>query len=327
MKNYTFVYFFTFLWCTVAQELELLWVVDDSYSISKLNYDNIKIFINDVNTNLTIKTKFGIVEFGTRAEDISPLSYNYSKFVESLQKSKFGGAGDTRISSIIKYINNNLIDHKKYEFTTRLIVMITDGVPTPWEKYGAKYIKPNLYYSFRNCSLDRFIYVMVENNIGGTSPRPEQFSMITPYYNQSTDFISFNFGSIINESQISKMSQMIYNTVPVTHFPSKTPTKSPSLSPTLIPSTKPSVSPSINPTTNHPTLKPNYYRDITISPSMSPIGKYQNPTKVPTEGTGAGEPKLSTGALVGIVVGGLVGVIFIIVACVIVYTYGIERNK
>lgn len=330
------MFFIVFLLCIklLTASTEIVWMLDDSYSIARYNYINAKKLILDVNNVILSDeryantTSFGLLEFGSRITGAEPITQDYDKFVDQMTGNRFGSAGKTRMSNAFEYLNKHLLAHNK-TVDRRVAAIITDGAPNPGPIYGGEALVKAINTTFEENGLDKLIYIMVENSIGQRKANPNQFVKVSAYYNKSEDFISFNFKHELDEDDVYDVFCLLLNcnnetitmspTMSPTNNPTMAPTNSPSMAPTMSPTNSPSMSPTNNPTmvpTPLPTPSPTKF---TLPPGFT----FPPHTHAPHSHPHDHDFGMSAGALAGIILA-VIALVFAMVA--FAYTLGNDNN-
>lgn len=310
---------------------EIVWMVDDSYSISRRNYNNAKKLILDVNDLILSDdryvntTAFGLLEFGSRITGAEPLTYDYDAFKRQVKANRFGSAGQTRISTAFEYANEHLFNENK-TVERRVVAIVTDGAAKPGAIYGGPALVKAVNETFEEHELDRLVYIMVENSIGQRKANPNQFKKVEGYYNKSEDFISFKFNRQLDEEDVFDVFCMLVNCNNETMAPTMSPTLAPTTPmPTTSPTESPTNSPSLSPT-KMPTPAPT---DFTFPPGWTwppnlTFPPHSHPhTHPPHEHDHDHDNGMTAGAIAGIVLGVLALVLAI---AALAYTIGNDNN-
>lgn len=328
--NFFFVLLITCLvHVTVGTTMDLVWMIDDSSSIKKSNYNRAKNMIRRINTLVAEDYEYGgnntgvaLVEFGTRVTGVQPLTTDLDEFNHQLECNRYGDAGKTKTSKAFRYVNENILDGNKTS-DKRVIVIVTDGAPNPARKYGGITLEKRVNESFTNHGVDDLIYVMVSNSVGKRGPLPDQFTQVTSYYNKTTDFVSVNFRKKVSyDIEYDIYSKIVgYDVDDIINM-------------TDAPSIMPPSYPTASPTTDDDDDYYSYYdANTTMSPTIptSPpsqdpttlVTSTQAPTSTPTTTTSA--PPVSDGVSGGVIAGIVAGVLVVgAVGAAVVYSRGVE---
>lgn len=281
-----------------ATNTQIMWMLDDSYSIARYNYNNAKLMINDVNMKIlndprySNTTGFGLMEFGSRMTGTLDITYDYSEFKEQLWINRFDSSGETHMSTAFEYVNEYMF-RNNVTVDQRIIAIVTDGAPKPGPVYGGPALVAAVNKTIVRHGIDKLLYIMVSNSIGRRrQANPNQFVKVGDFYNRSEDFIPLDFSEKIdmNETMTVMCKLVECETGAPTASPSASPSGAPTSSPSMAPSSAPTKSPTIS-----PTLSPS--RSPTKSPSMEPTN---NPTPPTNDDDG-----LSSGEIAGIVLGSM----------------------
>lgn len=295
---------------------ELIWMMDDSYSVAKSNYQNAKVLIRNIN-NLILgdkrysnTTAFGLLEFGSRITGAEPLTYDYSKFKKQLKVNRFGSAGNTRISTAFEYVNEKMFNKNK-TVDNRVIAIITDGAPNPGLIYGGPALVSAVNSTFEEHGLDRLVYIMVSNSIGYKKANPHQFKKVRPYYDAEEDFVSVNFKKKIT----SDIAFDIYCKLVENCFEDYT--DAPTTSPTWAPTGSPSVD------DYYSTYSNSTYPDDYSSSFYDTDAPTDTPTTPGTLPRQNDDNSLDAG-LIALIIFAFLTLLFIVGA--VAYTRGVENN-
>jgi uncharacterized protein YegL len=339
-----FITVFLILSTVKAITTELIWMLDDSYSIARDNYKHAKYMIDRVNylirndERYADTTAFGLLEFGARITGVEHLTYDYDEFREQLLINRFGSAGQTKISTAFNYVNRRMFNDTK-TVDRRVIAIITDGAPKPKPRFGGDKLIKAVNNTIIDKEVDRLVYIMVENSIGQQKANPQQFASAEGY-DKSRNFVSFNFKRPPTPEEermvFCKLIDCSGSTLPPTLLSTSIPTTMPTMhNLTSTPAPTGPVdtvtnSPTASPTagagqvgkTEEPTMSPTPFTfppDFTWPPGMT----FPPHTHAPHSHPHEHDDGLSAGAIAGIVLGVLALVLAI---AALAYTRGNENN-
>lgn len=301
---------FVFFLCGItarASYCDIVWMIDDSLSISRRNYNNAKTLIQKsldaVRTGreglFDTTYRNGIVEFAGKLQGELELTSEYERFIARLHKNSFDNSGSTVMTKAFRYLSEKVFKGEPRPSVHRVVFVITDGVIEDGKQYSRSDMVRRVSELFEEHGLHRLVYVMVSDSVGRIPPDPTQFVELDPRYNITRDLISVRTSSEPTQDIVDAVSAMVREVArpvtydislpPVTAKPTGQPTISPvaSVAPTDAPTNDPegnlTQSPTVDPTVT-PTTSPTDVPEPTFSPTDEPTRSpsLPEPSNAPT---------------------------------------------
>lgn len=157
-------------------EIDVFWLVDESGSVGKQNYNKVKEMIINSSSKFPNSTCFGAVEFSgdnvrrprSKGNKAIPLNCDMSVFNKEVNKLVFNKKGWTYTSAAMDYMANTYFP--KYPKTLgrkRVMIVVTDGFPRgkngPEE--GGDGLITNTEIAILSGEIDSFVYVAIGDDV------------------------------------------------------------------------------------------------------------------------------------------------------------------
>ncbi len=238
--------------CNLANlNVDIIWMLDESRSVRKGNYDILKNFVGKAIDPYDFSvTRFGLIEFGSIVGTVINLDKygTHSEFTDAVEKLEYN-PGYSRTMDAFRYMNYIYFRderNQKRPGTKRIVILATDGEPTPKAEQAGQKLRSEVRFMLSN-HVDELIYMPIGNRANS-----KLFSLLRPF-------------------EIRDMIRVM----PQTSFPFLQNLEL-GLALELTRCGAPTASPTSSPTTSEPTVSPTTSRP-TSSPTRSPYGLCQGP--------------------------------------------------
>lgn len=165
----------------VVNDLDIVWLLDESGSVGRRNYDKVKRMIADSSLLFPNTTCLGAVEFSgdsnTRPRSNGnvaiPMDCDITEFNKSVMRLVFNNNGWTYTKAAMEYMSNTyFVNNPKSAERKRVMIVVTDGYPRGRgdKEFGDSDQKGEGLINSTNVAIDvggvdRFIYVAVGTNL------------------------------------------------------------------------------------------------------------------------------------------------------------------
>lgn len=226
-----------------AGDVEIVWLVDESGSVGKRNYNSIKQAIRRMDySDFTGQVCNGYVEFSgrnaqqtrIRGNDAIDTTCDFKEFQQRTHKVKFNPRGWTYTKSAMEYLREVYYKEKSPGFH-RVLVVVSDGVPrgrgeNPWDGSSTQagaYLTDATNALVRDAQVDRLLFIAI-----GKNTNTSMFDDVS-IFNRDTDLFITDFKMVA-----SSISDAVLSVCSTTLAPTRAPTLAPTRAPTHAPTAK-----------------------------------------------------------------------------------------